>query len=84
MAESNEERQPFEDEQIHYWGQYVALAIAKTLQQAQAAAAAVRVTYDADKPNVSPKLDDADVETRTESKRGDVRCGVQRRAGEAG
>lgn len=71
----NEERQPFEDEQIHYWGQYVALAVAKTLQQAQAAAAAVRVTYDADKPNVSPKLDDADVETRTMSKRGDVGAG---------
>ncbi len=32
---------------IHYWGQYVALAVANTLQQAQAAAAAVRVTYDA-------------------------------------
>ncbi|HZQ43394.1 MAG TPA: xanthine dehydrogenase family protein molybdopterin-binding subunit [Acidobacteriaceae bacterium] len=71
----NEERQPFEDEQIHYWGQYVALAVAKTLQQAQAAAAAVRVTYDADKPNVSPKLDDADVEIRTMSKRGDVGAG---------
>ncbi len=68
----NEERQPFEDEEIHYWGQYVALAVAKTLQQAQAAAAAVRVAYEPDKPNVATKLDDADVETRTESKRGDV------------
>lgn len=71
----NEERQPFEDEEIHYWGQYVALAVAKTLQQAQAAAAAVRVTYDAEKPNVSPRLDDAGVDTRTESKRGDVGAG---------
>lgn len=71
----NEERQPFEDEVINYWGQYVALAVAKTLQQAQAAAAAVRVTYDADKPNVSTKLDDADVETQTRSKRGDVQVG---------
>ncbi len=71
----NEERQPFEDEQIYYWGQYVALAVAKTLQQAQAAAAAVRVTYDAEKPNVSLNLDDANVDTRTMSKRGDVQAG---------
>jgi xanthine dehydrogenase YagR molybdenum-binding subunit len=71
----NEERQPFEDEVISYWGQFVAVAVAKTLQQAQAAAAAVRVTYDEDKPNVSTKLDDADVETRTMSKRGDVGAG---------
>jgi xanthine dehydrogenase YagR molybdenum-binding subunit len=70
-----EERQPFEDEVIYYWGQYVALAVAKTLQQAQSAAAAVRVTYDAEKPNVSIKLDDADVETHTMSKRGDVQAG---------
>lgn len=71
----NEERQPFEDEVVSYWGQYVALAVAKTLQQAQAAAAAVRVTYDAKKPNVSTDLDDADVQTRTQSKRGDVQAG---------
>ncbi len=67
-----EQRQPFEDDIVSYWGQYVALAVAKTLQQAQAAAAAVRVMYDAEKPNVSVKLDDADVTTMTMSKRGDV------------
>jgi xanthine dehydrogenase YagR molybdenum-binding subunit len=71
----NEERQPFEDELISYWGQYVALAVAKTLQQAQAAAAAVRVMYDAEAPNVATKLDDSDVQTRTQSKRGDVQAG---------
>jgi len=68
----NEERQPFEDDLVHYWGQYVALAVAKTLQQAQAAAAAVRVSYDPEKPNVSLKLDDADVTAMTTSRRGDV------------
>src|SRR5215472_5186814 len=68
----NEERQPFEDDLVHYWGQYVALAVAKTLQQAQAAAAAVRVMYDAEKPNVSLKLDEPDVSVMTTSKRGDV------------
>jgi xanthine dehydrogenase YagR molybdenum-binding subunit len=70
-----EERQPFEDEAISYWGQYVAVAVAKTLQQAQAAAAAVRLTYDEEKPNVSTKLDDADVTTMTMSRRGDVGSG---------
>jgi xanthine dehydrogenase YagR molybdenum-binding subunit len=71
----NEDRQPFEDLTVYYWGQFVAVAVAKTLQQAQAAAAAVRVTYDADKPNVSLKLDDADATTMTMSKRGDVKAG---------
>jgi len=71
----NEDRQPFEDNNVYYWGQFVAVAVGKTLQQAQAAAAAVRVTYDEDKPNVSTKLDDAGVETQTRSKRGDVSAG---------
>ena len=55
----SESRPPFEDETISYWGQYVALVIAETFQQAQAAAAAVRVQYTAAKPNVSTRLDDA-------------------------
>ena len=71
----NEQRQPLEDKLVHYWGQYVAVAVAGTLQQAQAAAAAVRVTYDEEKPNVSLKLDDADAKTMTMSKRGDVGAG---------
>jgi xanthine dehydrogenase YagR molybdenum-binding subunit len=56
---NSESRPPFEDNTIYYWGQYVAVAIAETFQQAQAAAAAVRVRYDADKFNVSTQLDDA-------------------------
>ena len=35
----SESRPPLEDEVISYWGQYVAVAIAETFQQAQAAAA---------------------------------------------
>jgi xanthine dehydrogenase YagR molybdenum-binding subunit len=70
----SEQRPPFEDDVISYWGQYVALAVAKTLQQAQAAAAAVRVTYDAEKPNVSTDLSDTDLVAppNVESTRGDV------------
>jgi xanthine dehydrogenase YagR molybdenum-binding subunit len=56
---NSESRPPFEDKTIYYWGQYVALAVAETFQQAQAAAAAVRVQYDADKFNVSTALDDS-------------------------
>ncbi len=70
---SSENRPPFEDEVISYWGQYVACAIAETFQQAQAAAAAVRVQYDANKPNVSPELNDnLAAAPHTESKRGDT------------
>jgi xanthine dehydrogenase YagR molybdenum-binding subunit len=38
---NSEQRPPFEDETVYYWGQYVALAVAETFAQAQAAAAAV-------------------------------------------
>ena len=54
----SESRPPFEDETIYYWGQYVAAVVAETVEQARAAAAAVRVEYDAEKPNVSPDLSD--------------------------
>ena len=67
-----EDRPPFEDENISYWGQYVALAVAKTFEQAQAAAAAVKVQYVADKVNVSPVLDDPQGAPQVESKRGDT------------
>src|SRR5438067_5644098 len=43
---NSETRGPLEDNNIGYWGQYVALVVADTFQQAQAAAAAVHVDYD--------------------------------------
>jgi xanthine dehydrogenase YagR molybdenum-binding subunit len=55
---NSEARPPFEDEVISYWGQYVAVVVAETFQQAQAGAAAVKLSYDSEKPDVSPKLDD--------------------------
>lgn len=45
-----ESRPPFEDENIYYYGQFVALVIAETFEQAQDAAAHVRVDYDAKPP----------------------------------
>ena len=74
---ASEGRPPLSDNTISYYGQYVALAVAETFAQAQAAANAVRVQYDAEKPNVSPKLDDpmsaidAPGGPETESERGD-------------
>jgi xanthine dehydrogenase YagR molybdenum-binding subunit len=73
---NSEDRPPFEDEVIYYWGQYVAVAVAETFEQAQAAAAAVRVQYDAQTPNVSPVLnDELAAPPHTESQRGDTNAG---------
>ena len=55
---NSESRPPFEDETVSYWGQYVAAVVAETLEQAQAAAAAVRVDYVPAKFNVNASLSD--------------------------
>lgn len=52
MSRPGESRPPFEDENIYYFGQYVALVVADTFEQAQDAAAHVKVTYEAKKPIV--------------------------------
>src|SRR5262249_16956788 len=52
-----ERRPPFEDDMIHYWGQYIALAVADTFETAKAAADAVRATYSKEKPNVEARLE---------------------------
>jgi len=76
-----ERRPPFADDVIGYYGQYVALAVADTFESAKAAADAVRVTYDKNKPNVERDLkadNDPEVvattygpEHRLQSERGD-------------
>jgi xanthine dehydrogenase YagR molybdenum-binding subunit len=52
----DEVRPPFEDDVIRYYGQYVALAVADTFEQAKAAADAVKVSYRRETHNVSPAL----------------------------
>ena len=47
-ATNSEVRSAFEDEVVRHWGQYIALVVAETLEQATAAAAAVRAEYDAE------------------------------------
>ena len=52
----SEGRPPFADQNIYYWGQFVAAAVAETLEQARAAAQAIKVEYDAETPDVNPDL----------------------------
>src|SRR5438874_3775998 len=77
-----ERRPPFEDDVVRYYGQYVALAVADTFENAKAAADMVRVTYAREKHNVDTDLeaddDPAEFETtfgpvkRLQSERGDA------------
>src|SRR5581483_11385927 len=53
MAES---RAPMSDNEIRYWGQYIAAVVAETVEQARAAAAAVRVEYETETPDVRRDL----------------------------
>src|SRR6202789_3617795 len=56
---NSESRPPFEDETVSYWGQYVAAVVAENFEQAQAAAAAVRVEYEPAKFSVDSSLSDS-------------------------
>ena len=55
-ATNSEVRSAFEDEIVRHWGQYVAVAVAETLEQATAAAAAVKVEYEKQPANVRKSL----------------------------
>jgi xanthine dehydrogenase YagR molybdenum-binding subunit len=46
----NESRPPFEDDTVYYYGQFVAVVVANTFQQAQDAASHVKVSYQEQKP----------------------------------
>src|SRR5262249_9414539 len=61
---TDERRPPLEDDVVRYYGQYIALAVADTFEQARAAADAVRATYAREKPNVETDLQ-ADDEPET-------------------
>jgi xanthine dehydrogenase YagR molybdenum-binding subunit len=69
---TNEARTPFEDDGIYYWGQFIAVVVAETVEQARAAAATVHVEYDLEAPDVRTDLS-ADFDGKRESswKRGD-------------
>lgn len=67
----DEKRPPFEDLEIRYFGQYVAAVVARTFEQAQAAASAVKVSYASETPDVSTNLTTQD-KLKPASERGDV------------
>ncbi|WP_263352350.1 xanthine dehydrogenase family protein molybdopterin-binding subunit [Acidicapsa acidisoli] len=71
-ATSSEARSPFEDEKIYYWGQYVAVVVAETLEQATEAAQAVKVEYATGPQSLNPSLSDYAGKRKSGSKRGDV------------
>jgi len=68
----SEVRLPFEDERIYYHGQYIALVVAETFDQARAAALCVRARYRREH-DVRPGLlsGDAEGETVDDYSRGD-------------
>lgn len=70
-ATNSEVRSAFEDEVVRHWGQYIALVVAETLEQATAAASAVRAEYDAEPAKLRPSLDDYSGERKKSSERGD-------------
>src|SRR5215472_10836347 len=71
-ATNSEVRSAFEDEVIRHWGQYVAVVIAETLEQATAAASAVRVEYAPQQPSLRASLNDYSGKRKSVSKRGDA------------
>jgi xanthine dehydrogenase YagR molybdenum-binding subunit len=70
-ATNSEVRSALEDEIVRHWGQYVALVVAGTLEQATAAAAAVKVEYEKEPANLRTSLNDYDGKRKSVSKRGD-------------
>jgi xanthine dehydrogenase YagR molybdenum-binding subunit len=66
----DEQRPPFEDDVIRYYGQYVACVIAVTFEAASAAAAAIKVGYEVAPHDVSATLT-PDKAPKVASERGD-------------
>ncbi|HEY4283564.1 MAG TPA: xanthine dehydrogenase family protein molybdopterin-binding subunit [Chthoniobacterales bacterium] len=46
----NEQRMPLSDDEVHYAGQYVAMVVARTIEQARNASSLVRVSYAPEQP----------------------------------
>ncbi len=69
----DEKRPPFEDDVVRYYGQYVAAVVARTYEQAVAAANAVKVSYKASALNVSTKFAESEATDKpnVDSHRGD-------------
>lgn len=74
----DETRPPFEDDEVRYYGQYVAVVVARTVEQARAAAERVKVTYAKRNPQLERKmLGTSEVKPKERSKRGDVAAALK-------
>ena len=69
-ATNSEVRSALEDDVVRHWGQHVAVVVAETLEQATAAAKAVKVDYEPQSANLRASLDDYAGERKSVSKRG--------------
>jgi xanthine dehydrogenase YagR molybdenum-binding subunit len=81
--QQDERRPPLEDNVVRYWGQYVAVAVAQTVEQARAAAEAVKVTYAKAPHSTAEKLLEtppAAAGRKTASKRGDTSTAFEKSA----
>ncbi|MEO6872141.1 MAG: xanthine dehydrogenase family protein molybdopterin-binding subunit [Chthoniobacterales bacterium] len=67
-----EERNPLSDDKIHYAGQYVALVVAQTLEQAQYAASLVGVNYAPEEPLLTMKAAEHKAKKPEENQGSDV------------
>ena len=70
----DEKRPPLDDDTVRHYGQYVALVVADTLEQAQAAARAVKVSYAKTAHDVSGTLSSSD-KPSVDTERGDPEGG---------
>jgi xanthine dehydrogenase YagR molybdenum-binding subunit len=76
----DERRPPFEDDVVRYYGQYIAVVVAQTVEQARAAAESVKVTYNRQKPMMDAKLLGSPLTTAKpdeKSTRGDTASALQ-------
>ena len=76
----DERRPPFEDDVVRYYGQYVAVVVAQTVEQARAAADRVKVSYSKRDPQLSKQLlatAGSTEKPKESSKRGDVAGAVK-------
>lgn len=75
-ARVEEKRAPLEDDVISYYGQYIGIAVADTMEQAQAAADALKVTYKQSEHNVDEALVDV-AKVNVDSERGDAQAAFE-------
>jgi xanthine dehydrogenase YagR molybdenum-binding subunit len=75
----DEKRPPLEDDVVRYYGQYVAVVVARTVEQARAAAEIVKVSYHQTKSITNGKLIEGPLTSEKpdeKSKRGDTKSAL--------